>query len=110
MSKETIAQQLGITRYPFIIYDDRDLQIYYENLEEDGTRYWARCEYDERGNRTLRENSRGVSSVREYDDHNRRVYYSSESEDHWWRKEFNSVGEVIFYETNTGIHIDNRDE
>ena len=43
---KTIAQQLNITKFPFVIKDEKGNRIYYEN----STGYWAKYQYDEKGN------------------------------------------------------------
>jgi hypothetical protein len=52
----TIAQQLKIKEFPFIIKDNNGNEIYYEN--SDG--YWKKREYDDKGNRIYYENSDGL--------------------------------------------------
>jgi hypothetical protein len=42
----TIAQQLGITKFPFVIKNDMGKEIY----REESSGYWGKWEYDERGN------------------------------------------------------------
>jgi len=73
---KTIAQQLKIKDFPFIIYDKDGNRIYYEHSDglwyrkeydargneiywEDSTGYWIKREYDARGNEIYRENSHG---------------------------------------------------
>ena len=53
---QTIAQQLGIKKFPFRINDDKGNVIYYET--SDG--FWHKQEFDEKGNRIYHENSDGV--------------------------------------------------
>jgi hypothetical protein len=43
---KTIAQQLNIKDFPFVIKDKSGNQIYFE--DSDG--YWDKCEYDSEGN------------------------------------------------------------
>ncbi len=52
---KTIAEQLGITNFPFKIKNERGNEIYKE--WEDG--FWARWEFDEQGNYIYFENSYG---------------------------------------------------
>jgi hypothetical protein len=52
----TIAQQLKVTEFPFIIKDKNGNQIYYENSNG----FWRKSEYDQNGNEIYYENSRGV--------------------------------------------------
>ncbi len=53
--KKTIAQQLGVTEFPFRIKDKRGRLIYLEY--DDG--FWARWEYDDKGNEIYYQNSDG---------------------------------------------------
>jgi hypothetical protein len=57
---QTIAQQLKIKEFPFIIKDSNGNEIYYEI--SDG--YWSKREYDSNGNRIYYENSDGYWSKR----------------------------------------------
>ena len=45
--EQTIAQKLGITKFPFIIKNDVGQTIY----EEGSTGYWIKSEYDKVGNK-----------------------------------------------------------
>ena len=53
---KTIAQQLNIKEFPFIINDKNGNQIYYENSNG----YWVKREYDSSGNEIYYENSEGL--------------------------------------------------
>jgi hypothetical protein len=64
--KKTIAQELGIKEFPFEIMDDRGRLIYHERNRHfwqisglDAETFWARFEYDEKGNQIYFENSYG---------------------------------------------------
>jgi len=52
---KTIAQQLRVKEFPFILKDKNNNRIYYEN--SDG--YWSRCEFDSKNNEIYWENSNG---------------------------------------------------
>ncbi len=52
---KTIAQQLNVTDFPFVINDKNGNEIYWENSNGD----WCRKEYDSYGNETRYENSKG---------------------------------------------------
>jgi len=73
----TIAKQLKIKDFPFVINDKDGNQIYYENSDglwyrrecdangkeiyyEDSTGYWTKREYDANGNEIRFENSNGT--------------------------------------------------
>lgn len=68
---ETIAQQLNIKEFPFIIKDQNDNVIYHEN--SDG--YWYRKEFDANGNQTYIESSEGDWVKREFDANGSETYY-----------------------------------
>ena len=61
---KTIAQQLKITKFPFIINDDNGNELYYE--DSDGA--WNRCEFNDNGNELYYETSDGYWNRFEYDD------------------------------------------
>ena len=52
----TIAQQLKIKKFPFIINDHNGNEIYYE--DSDG--FWEKSEYNSNGNRIYYESSNGT--------------------------------------------------
>jgi hypothetical protein len=79
---KTIAQQLKITEFPFIIKDKNGNQIYLETSRG----YWYKYEYDQNGKEIYFENSHGYWSKRQYDQN----------------------GKVIYYETSDGNITDNR--
>ena len=68
---KTIAQQLNIKEFPFVIRDRYGNQIYYE-YPEGG---WRRMEYDSDGNETLFQSSDGLRIRREYDSNRNEIYY-----------------------------------
>ena len=53
--KKTIAQQLGVTEFPFEIKNSRGNLIYYENSYA----FWEKWERDDNGNQIYYENSIG---------------------------------------------------
>ena len=70
----TIAQQLKITKFPFIIKDDTGKEIYHEM--SDG--WWCKHEYDDKGNMVHWENSFGYWEKREWDDKGKEeIYYGN---------------------------------
>jgi hypothetical protein len=79
---KTIAQQLGITEFPFIIKNKDGNRLYYEI--SDNT--WVRREYDSDNNET----------------------YFEDCEGYWIRREFDSEGNQIYYQDSKGKIIDNR--
>jgi len=55
---KTIAQQLGVTEFPFEIKDGNGNLIYKEWEDKNG--YWERREYDSKGKKIYYEDSEGV--------------------------------------------------
>jgi len=100
---KTIAQQLNVTQFPFIIKDKRDNQIYYE----DSNGYWNKCEYNSNGNQVYYEDSEGFWLKNEYDSNGNRIYYE-DSYGYWYKKEYDSNGNEIYYENSDGGIMDNR--
>ena len=78
----TIAKQLKIKDFPFVIKDKNGNLIYYE----DSNGYWWKMEYDSNGNEIYFENSYG----------------------YWWKREYDSNGNEIYYEDSDGDIIDDR--
>jgi hypothetical protein len=79
---KTIAQQLGVTKFPFTIRDDKGKEIYFERSD--------RCWYK-----------------REWDDNGREIYYER-SDGYWIKYEYDDNGNEIYYENSDGIIRDNR--
>ena len=82
-NEQTIAQQLKITKFPFIIKDDNGCIIYYESID-----WWCKRIFDDRGNLIYLENSKGF----------------------WYKSEWDDEGNEIYYEMSTGSIVDNRKE
>ena len=55
---KTIAEQLNIKEFPFVIKDKNGNKIYWE--DENG--YWIKTEYDSKGNKIYWEDSNGYKS------------------------------------------------
>ena len=81
---KTIAQQLGVKEFPFIIKNSQGDEIYYEY--SDGA--WFKYEYDAKGNKIYFENSDG----------------------YWFKKEFDAKGNLIYFENSQGLIEDNRNK
>jgi hypothetical protein len=79
---KTIAQQLNITEFPFIIKDKNDNRIYFE----DSNGFWIKREFDSNGNQIYSEISNGF----------------------WIKSEYDSNGKETYYENSDGEIIDNR--
>jgi hypothetical protein len=80
--KETIAQFLKITDFPFFIKNKDEEEIYCEY--SDG--YWNKCEYNLNGNQIYFEDSNG----------------------YWIKREYDQNGNEIYSENSDGIIMDNR--
>jgi len=80
--KTTIAKQLKITTFPFIINDKDGKEIYWET--SDGL--WIRREWDANGNQIYYEDSTG----------------------YWFKREYDANGNQIYYENSDGVIVDNR--
>ena len=99
----TIAQQLKIKDFPFIITDKNGNIIYFEN--SDG--YWSKCERDSHGNESYWENSSGFWTKSEYDANGYGIRYE-DSNGYWRKSEYNAHGKEIYRETSAGYITDNR--
>ena len=73
MSDKTIAQQLKIKQFPFVIKDDNGNLVYHE--DSDG--YWWKLQYDDANNLVYHEDSYGYWCKKEFDDANNLVYYEN---------------------------------
>ena len=100
---KTIAQQLKVTTFPFIVKDKDGKEIYYEN--SDG--YWVKRERDSNGNEIRFEDSIGTWSKREYDSNGKIIRYEA-SDGYWSKTEYDAQGKEIYLETPKGVIIDNR--
>jgi len=69
----TIAQQLKIKDFPFIIKNKQGKKIYWEN----SIGFWIKSEYDSKGKEIYWENSDGDWSKREYDSNNKEIYWEN---------------------------------
>ena len=100
---KTIAQQLNIKEFPFVIRDKNRNIIY----SEDSTGYWVRREFDSNGNIIYSEDSDGYWVRREFDS-NGNIIYSETSEEYWRKWEYHPDGKLIYYENSHGYITDNR--
>jgi hypothetical protein len=78
----TIAQQLKIKDFPFVIKDKDGNIIYYEISYG----LWSKCEYDVNG----------------------KIIYSEDSDGLWIKNEYDAHGKEIYFENSNGIIRDNR--
>jgi len=100
---KTIAQQLSIKDFPFIIKDKNGKRTY----SEDSYGYWFKREYDKNGKQTYSEDSNGFWSKREYDSNGGLSYFEN-SNGYWSKYEYDSNGNEIYCEDSYGYIIDNR--
>jgi hypothetical protein len=100
---KTIAQQLNITKFPFIIKDEKGNEIYLET----STGYWRKYQFDEKGNRVYYEDSTGYWTKSQYDEKDNEVYYE-DSTGYWIKRQYDEKGNEIYLETSKGKIIDNR--
>ena len=70
---KTIAQQLKISEFPFIIKDKNGNRIYYEKSNG----FWSKYEYNQNGNRIYYETSNGYWSKRQYDQNGKQIYFEN---------------------------------
>ncbi len=101
--KKTIAQELGVTKFPFEIKDDRGNVIYKEY--DDG--FWKRWEVDLKGRELYYQNSSSFWAKREYDDNGGEIYFEN-SDGYWAKREWDANGNLIYYQNSDGEIIDNR--
>ena len=99
----TIAKQLKIKDFPFVIKDKNGNQIYRENSNGN----WRKREYDSNGNEIYREYSDGNWWKSEYDSNGNEIY-REDSNGYWRKMEFDSNGNEIYFESSVGLIRDNR--
>jgi hypothetical protein len=100
---KTIAQQLNVTDFPFIINDKDGNRIYWE----DSTGLWIKSEYDANGNRIRYETSHGYWEKSEYDANGNRIRYET-SHGYWEKSEYDANSNEIYYKNSAGTVHDNR--
>jgi len=100
---KTIAQQLNVKDFPFVIRDKNNNLIYHES--SDG--YWLKREFDKNNNKIYHEYSDGYWSKREYDKNNNKIYHEY-SDGYWYKQEYDSNNNRIYYESSSGDIIDKR--
>jgi hypothetical protein len=100
---KTIAQQLNVKDFPFVIKDKNDNQIY----RETSNGYWYKQEFDKNNNKIYWEDSNGYWWKREYDKNNNPIYYEN-SNGFWWKREFDENNNEIYYEDSDGYIVDKR--
>jgi len=99
----TIAQQLKIKDFPFIIKDKDGNEIYFEN----STGSWWKSECDANGNEIYFENSDGYWWKSERDANGKEIYFEN-STGYWRKREFDANGNEIYCKYDEGIIRGNR--
>jgi len=100
----TIAQQLGVTKFPFVIKNDAGKEIY----REQSNGCWIKEEYNDKGQVVYFENNSGFWSKYKYD-YNGNLIYRENSDGYWIKKEYDYNGSVIYWEDiKSGVITDNR--
>ena len=121
--KETIAQFLKVTDFPFFIKNKDNKEIYSENYGywykrehdqngneiyfENSDGFWNKCEYDQNGKEIYFEDSTGYWNKNEHDQ-NGKLIYRENSDGYWSKREHDQNSNVIYYENSEGTIIDNR--
>ena len=120
---KTIAQQLNVKTVPFIIRNDNQMIIYFEDSNgywykrgfdeqnneiyfEDSDKYWYKREFDNNNNEIYHENSNGYWYKREYDNDNE--IYFGDSFRYRCKRGFDTNNNEIYYENSDGVIRDNR--
>ena len=100
----TIAQQLKIKEFPFIIRNKDGDKIYYETSKGK----WTKSEYDSNAKQTYYEDYTGYCIKYEYDSNGNLIYWEN-SEGSWSKGEYGSNGNLIYWEnSDEGVIRDNR--
>jgi hypothetical protein len=97
--KKTIAEQLGVTKFPFEIKDNNGNEAYWEDQEG----YWIKSTYDNNGNRIYWENSDGDWVKYTYDDNGNKTY-CEDSGGYWAKYTFDDNGNETYWETSEGCY------
>ena len=100
---KTIAQQLNVTAFPFVIKDKDGKEIYYE--DSDGS--WRKWERDANGKEIYCEHSDGSWWKSERDSNGSQIYCRN-SDGFWWKRERDANGNQIYFENSYGVITDNR--
>jgi YD repeat-containing protein len=100
----TIAQQLKIKSFPFIIKNSDGKLIYFEQSSGE----WTRNEYDDKGRVVYYENSSGFWHKYVHDDDGN-VIFQTNSSGYWAKNEYGIDGAVLYHEdSKNGVYLDFR--
>jgi len=100
---KTIAQQLKIKDFPFVIKDKDGKEIYYE----DSNGYWVKREYNANDKEIYYEISDGFLEKYEYDANGNIIRYEN-SNGYWNKREYDANGKQIYSENSNGVIKDKR--
>ena len=100
----TIAKQLKIKEFPFIIKDSKGNRIYWET--SDGA--WIKREFDSEGNRIYYENFNGYWEKHEYDSKGNRIYYEDSDGEIIDDRPKTDVQKAIELLTKEGLLVDGK--
>jgi hypothetical protein len=94
--KKTIAQQLGVKEFPFIVRNDNGNVIYMEQES-----FWERWEVDLEGRELYYEDSDLFWRKTKRDDNGNRIQYEC-CDGFWARWKYDANGNEIYYENSDG--------
>ncbi len=97
----TIAQQLKIKDFPFVIKDKRGNEIYYENSNG----FWSKREYDANGNQTKFENSDGNWEKLEYDANGDQIKFET-SWGSWVKRSYYETRDGLKYNKKPKVEVE----
>ena len=100
----TIAKQLKIKEFPFIIKDSEGKEIYYE----DSNGYWEKREFDSEGNKIYYEDSKGYWEKREFDSEGNRTYVENSKGAIIDKRPKTDVQKAIELLTKEGLLVDGK--
>ena len=100
----TIAKQLKIKEFPFIIKDSEGKEIYYE----DSNGYWEKREFDSEGNKIYYEDSKGYWAKHEYDSKGNLIYWEGSDGTIRDKRPKTDVQKAIELLTKEGLIVDGK--
>ncbi len=100
---QTFAQELGITEFPYQLFDKNEHLVY----DESSNGCWFKKVFDNEGNQIHYSSSNGFWWKREYDV-NHKVLVYKESNGFWYKQIFNDDGIRVYFENSDGKIIGNK--
>jgi hypothetical protein len=100
--QKTIAQQLGITKFPFEIKENGRV-VYFENR----AKYWVKYQYDKNGNEIRRECSDLYIGISTFNKNNQLIRFE-DSKGYWQERGYDKNGVQNYYANSHGVVDDNR--